>query len=309
MLYKMTSKSIVANISYQSPIKDDLAIGFALFNYTKSKRLVINYLYTLEKMKVANIPTFTIELVIEGQRPTIKDAFHVYGTSYLFLKENLFRILETKIPEKYTKLLFLDADIIFDNPNWYNMLSESLDSYDIVHCFKNAQWLDITYTKFIQSEATSFVLAEDKPNTPLGKTNTGHYHSGFGYAFTRSWYNAVGYIDKAIIGGGDLMFTYGIFGCKYPRQQGLSIYDSILEKWFLNIQTARVSYLPVTVYHLFHGSMKKRQYISRNEIFKEFENIEDAITTNNYGVYELLDKSYNDLLLMYFSGRDDDSIE
>ena len=304
----MTSESIVANISYNSPIKDDLAIGFALFNYTKSKRLVVNYLYTLEKMKVANIPTFTIELVIEGERPTIKDAFHVYGDSYLFLKENLFRILETKIPEKYTKLLLLDADIIFDNPDWYNMLSQRLEEFDVVHCFQTAQWLDITYTNFIQSEATTFVLAQDKQNTPLGKTNKSHYHSGFGYAFRRSWYNHAGFVDKAIIGGGDLLFTYGVFGLKYPRQQGLHIYDSILKEWFLNIQMVRISYLPVTVYHLFHGGMRKRQYVSRNEIFKDFENIEDAITINEYGVYELIDKSYNDLLLNYFSGRDDDSI-
>ena len=40
-----------------------------------------------------------------------------------------------------------------------------------------------------------------------------------------------------------------------------------------------------------------------------FENIEDAITTNKYGVYELIDKSYNDLLIAYFSSRDDDSID
>lgn len=304
----MTSKSIIANISYNPPIKDDIAVGFALFNYTKSKRLVINYLYTLEKMKVANIPTFTIEMVIEGEKPTIKDAFHVYGTSYLFLKENLFRILETKIPEQYTKLLFLDADIIFDNPDWYNMLSTRLETHDVVHCFQTAKWLDITYTKYIQTPATTFILANDKGNTPLGQTDTSHYHSGFGYAFTRLWYNSVGFIDKAIIGGGDLLFIYGLYGFKYPQQQGLHNYTRILEKWFMNIQSLHVTYLPVTVYHLFHGGMRKRQYKSRHEIFKDVEDIEDIIAINEYGVYELIDKSYNDQLLEYFSARDDDSI-
>jgi hypothetical protein len=306
----MTSNSLVANISYKTPTKDDLAVGFALFNYTKSKRLIVNYLYTLEKMKVANIPTFTIELVIEGQRPTIKDAFHVYGSSYLFLKENLFRILETKIPQKYTKLLFLDADIIFDNPDWYDMLSESLETHDVVHCFQTAKWLDITYTKYSQPDATTFVLAENKANTSLGQLPPEiNYHSGFGYAFTRLWYNNTGFIDKSIIGAGDLIFTYGIFGLKYPIKQGMEFYDTIIKKWFETIQSARISYLPVTVYHLFHGGLVKRQYISRNKIFEDVENIEDAITTNKYGVYELIDKSYNDLLIAYFSSRDDDSID
>jgi hypothetical protein len=304
----MASNSLVANISYKSPIKDDLAVGFALFNYTKSKRLVINYLYTVEKMKVANIPTFTIELVIKGQRPTIKDAFHVYGSSYLFLKENLFRILETKIPEKYTKLLFLDADIIFDNPNWYNMLSDSLETYDVAHCFKTAKWLDITYTKYVQPDATTFVLAEDKATIVLGADQAKHYHPGFGYGFTRLWYNRVGYVDKAVIGGGDGIFSYGIFSTRNSKQV-YKIYESIINKWFLNIESLRVTYLPVTVYHLFHGSMQKRQYVSRTEIFKDFENIEDAITTNKDGVYELIDMSYNDLLIEYFSARDDDSID
>jgi hypothetical protein len=144
-------RSLIAEISYDTPTCSDLAICFAFFNYTGSSRLIMNYLYVIEKLKVAKIPYFTIELVIEGTNPCISDALHVYGKSYLFQKENLCRILETKVPSKYTKLLFLDADVIFDSPGWYDQLSDILNQHEVCHCFETLQTLDITYKKVLKT--------------------------------------------------------------------------------------------------------------------------------------------------------------
>ena len=94
----------------------DIAVGFVLFNPTKSKRIIMNYLYTKNIMEKQGIPTFTLELVFNGNVPEVaedKNVFHVYGNSVMFHKERLCRILETKIPTTYTKILFCDADIIF----------------------------------------------------------------------------------------------------------------------------------------------------------------------------------------------------
>jgi len=296
--------SLIADIYYETPTNKDLAVGFAIFNYTKSSRILMNYLYTVEKMKLAKIPIFTIELVITGNKPSIKDAYHVYGSSYLFQKENLLRILETKIPEQYTKLLFLDADIIFDNPLWYDMLSKMLDTNDIVHCFETAKWLDITYRK-IHKKAFSLIKADNK-DIPLWSNGT-IYHSGFGWAFTRKWYNEIGFIDEAIIGSGDLIFVYAIFGKKYPGKQNLILYDKIIEDFMRKIVTVKVSFLPVTVYHMFHGDLLNRQYESRNEIFKE-RNLDKILTKNTDGVFELTDINLNNSMYEYFMNRKDDFV-
>lgn len=299
--------SLIANIIYNPPVKDDVAVGFALFNYTGSSRIIMNYLYTVEKMITAGIPVFTIELVITGSKPMIQDAFHVYGSSYLFQKENLLRILETKIPEKYTKLLFLDADIIFENPDWYNMLSAILDTNDIVHCFETAKWLHITY-KRVNKTAQSYVNADDK-NTLLSSPGKIMYHSGFGWAFTRLWYNKAGFIDEAVLGSGDLLFCYGLYDKRYRGSQNLSFYESVIQRWYTTIGDPTITFLPVTIYHLFHGDLKNRQYESRNEIVKNIKDISDILIKNKDGVFELTNQSYNKQLYDYFKNRNDDGIE
>jgi len=299
-------QSLIAEISYDKPTRNDLAVCFAFFNYTGSSRLIMNYLYVTEKLKVAKIPYFTIELVIEGSQPCIKDALHVYGTSYLFQKENLCRILERKIPPKYSKILFLDADIIFKHPGWYDMLSDLLDKNEVCHCFETAKTLDITYRKIL-STVTSLVMVEGNCEI-LEKTN---YHCGYGWAFDRYWYRKFGFLDKAIVGSGDAFFGYGIFGKKFEGDAVAksTIYAHAISQWLDDTRLPTVGYLPVTVYHMFHGTLKNRQYVSRHLLLEKYSKIEDSIEKNKYGVFELVDKSLNEKLLEYFNTRMDDSTE
>jgi hypothetical protein len=37
-------------------------VGLVFFNPAKSKRMVMNYFYTVEKLKLAKIPYYTLEL-------------------------------------------------------------------------------------------------------------------------------------------------------------------------------------------------------------------------------------------------------
>lgn len=80
----------------------------------------MNFLYMLEKMKVAKIPVFT------------------------------------EIPETYTKIALIDPDIIFAEPDWYNMLSELLNTHDVVQCFDTVGCLDITYRNCVAQKISMF---------------------------------------------------------------------------------------------------------------------------------------------------------
>jgi hypothetical protein len=44
----------VATCVYDTPLLCDMAIGLVFFNPAKSKRMLMNYLYTVEKLKCAN---------------------------------------------------------------------------------------------------------------------------------------------------------------------------------------------------------------------------------------------------------------
>jgi len=126
------SPANIARLYYNKPERNDLAVLLVFFDYIGSARILINYLFMVEKLKLADIPVFTLELVIHGKKPKIHDAMHVYGSSYLFQKEHLLRLLEKTIPVNYTKLVCLDADVIFENSNWYDNLSILLDTNHII---------------------------------------------------------------------------------------------------------------------------------------------------------------------------------
>ncbi len=304
----MQERSLIAEISYDIPRRKDLAVCFAFFNYTGSSRLIMNYLYVAEKLKVAEIPFFTIELIIEGFQPFIKNAFHVYAKSYLFQKENLLRILEAKVPQKYTKLLFLDADIIFEHAGWYDMLSMILNDHDVCHCFESAHWIDLTYKKILKS-TKSYIISPEKDILLSDSRKPVQYHSGFGWAFKRNWYKKAGFIDDAVLGSGDLIFSYGLYGKTYPGTQDISFYANSITKWYKTIDNPSITFLPVTVFHMFHGDLINRQYVSRNKIFKGIKDVNDAIYKNAYDVYELKDEKLNEKCYQYFLSRMDDSVQ
>jgi hypothetical protein len=296
----------VANLYYNYPKRKDIAVLLVFFDYIGSARILANYLFMVEKLKLADIPVFTLELVIRGKKPKIKNAKHVYGSSYLFQKEVLIRLLEKTVPKTYTKIACLDADVMFQNPDWYNDLSNLLDANDVVQCFDVAHWLDISYTQ-IQKRAVSCLVADrnkrfwDNPKQPL--------HPGFGWAFTRDFYREVGFFDEAVIGSGDTFFAYGLLD--YPVKVDnieSRIYKEVYLRWMSRFRQRKYNYLKGDLYHLYHGPIVSRQYVSRYEAFHDINNIIDVTTTNKHGVVELMQPRHNESMINFFKTRDDDGL-
>jgi hypothetical protein len=293
----------IANFHYTVPVKDDLAIGIVFFNSTKSKRLLMNYLYNIEKLKLANIPVYTLEMYIDT--PEIKDAFHYKTEFILFQKERLCYLLEKHIPKKYTKILFMDSDILFENNNWYNELSKKLDSFNIVQPFSNTLWLDVTYTKIVKKRIP-FVFYKTFGKLNL-KGGIGGYHPGFAWGFQRDWYKKIGFFVYAILGDGDTISSSTILN--YPFSPEPYLQDS-LQEYKNKIKTPpSTCFLHGTVYHLWHGDSKKRQYTKRRQIFSSIKDIRDVITIDSNGLFALKDDpELKRKIKRYFQNRDDDGI-
>jgi hypothetical protein len=302
---------IIANLntlSYNIPTRSDIAVLLVFFDYVGAVRILMNYLFMREKLKLANIPVFTLELVMKGSKPKIRDAIHVYGSSYLFQKEHLIRLLEKQIPENFTKLACLDADVLFSDANWYDKLSVLLDTSQVVQCFETAVWLDLTYTK-IQKSSKTVLQYIPKPNTHFWSSDT-KYHPGFGWAFAREWYNKIGFYDLAVIGSGDSILSHALFNfVKYDKSSlEFKLYGSVSDWW--KESDYKTSYLPLTLYHLYHGPIASRQYVSRYSYFEKYKEIEECISPKNAdGVYELKDSTVNANMLTFFKTRDDDGID
>jgi hypothetical protein len=283
--------------------KHDMAIGFVFFNPAESKRLLMNYLYVANLYKGFGWPVYTLELVFEDRDPEIVDAFHVRGKSYMFHKERLCRLLEKRIPKHFKKIVFLDADVIFESTAWYEETSRLLDTFEVVQPFEKAHWMDLSYTKI--------ELTRETVGKMYGDTWDFKYHPGFAWAFQRNWYNRIGFFDWAVSGSGDTLSTAFWLEKKFPPNFQ-SLPNPLKERYG---DYSTMTHPMITfrrngeIYHLYHGSRKNRQYAERHKMLNVQENIRDMIEINKDGVYEWKDPKWNEVFLEYFKNRMDDDVE
>lgn len=287
----------VATVRYSKPWIRDMAVGLVFFNPGKSKRMLMNYFYTIEKLKLAGIPYYTIELCFRKEDPEIKDAFHVRARTVLFHKERLCSILERKIPWYYRKIVFLDADLVFDTPTWYSQTSSLLNRYDAVQPFSSAVWMDLTYTKITQERLSVFYMDRTE------KYNW-RYHPGFAWAFNRSWFRKNGFYDYSITGSGDTLSAaawLGVITDVHPAYK--NTYVEYCKK-----PRPRIACTQGKVYHLYHGTHVNRKYVSRHTILDGVRDVQTLLRPNWDNVWEITDKRVEPMLLRYFLEREDDSL-
>jgi hypothetical protein len=285
--------------------KHDMAIAFVFFNPSKSKRILMNYLYTLNRL--TEFPCYTIELVFDNRNPEIPaspNVFHVNSHSYMFHKERLCRVLESKIPKKYTKIAFLDADLIFSDAKWYSDMSEKLNTHDVVQAFEFGHWLDLTYKNVSLTRETSVKCP--------GNVYSHKFHPGFAWGFRREWYNKVGFFDWAVSGSGDTLSVAAWMKQSFPKgAHSLPKSMNSVYQDYCTMKKPKVSYLEgIHVFHLYHGSRVNRQYVDRHSILNIEKDIRSLLKVNKDGAYEWVEPSrWNSKLLGYFIARDDDGVE
>jgi len=288
-----TLRQTINKILYNTPKCDDMAIGFVFFNPCNSNRLLMNYLYTVNKLRLSSIPYYTLELVFNN--PEIPEAIHIKGEDIMFQKERLCYLLEKHIPEKYTKLLFLDCDIVFGNLNWYDDTSILLDKYEVVHPYTICNRLDITYNKSIISDISGLIKTNGCP--------------GFGFAFQRMFYNKFPPYQYAIVGGGDSFYISWLYK---DTNRVSHVVDNLKCNAFTN--TFKInedtkflfSNTPGSIYHLYHGPPCKRQQDERYSILKNISDIRDILVIEENKPFIFKDKSFNDKIKRYLLDREDD---
>jgi len=307
------SKSI-----YIEPIVHDTAVLIAFFNPARFKRILKNALYIISVLKEAKIPYFVVECTFHKARPQIPGADLVLNSdSYMFYKEQLFNKLEPRVPEKYTKLVFLDADVLLDTPDWIDQISESLNSHDILQPFSQSCWLTPDNTR-IRSKKMSYAFAIVTKKT-INKNTVHDYHPGFIWAFKRDIFRRVGgFFPRSIIGGGDVATVLNMFPIEvtdelFYKATNPAFGKLIIDAWRAYNTTfkqvnPKLGFLSNRALHLFHGVRENRQYVSRYEdIYTAMKGAwDDEIVTNSDGLYEFKRPEINKVVLNYFKRRNED---
>ena len=219
----------------------------------------------------------------------------------MFHKENLCRLLEQQVPEKYKKIAFMDADLFYDDKNWYYQTSKLLDSYDVVQMFETAHWMNSKNTEKELSRKSVLFMKEEEFNFK--------YHPGFAWAFRREYYNDVGYFDWAVSGSGDTLSVTKWLNKSLPlnfKSLPRPLHTEYIK--YFNKPNPKITYLKgVNIYHLYHGSRANRQYSERHKMLFINQDIKELVFLNNQGVYEWTNKpEWNEIFLNYFINRKDD---
>jgi hypothetical protein len=288
-------------VRYAKPTYQDMIILIPFFNPCKSTRLLQNLLLVRHSLESAHIPYFIAEMAFGNEIHEFSgpNVLQFRSTSYMFYKENLILSSEPLIPDEYTKLCIMDADIMFANPNWYDIVRCTLTSFNLCKPFSHAKLLNIDFT-----------ILDDN-----FRVRSDCAHPGFVWAYQRSWFQISGYIDLCIVGNGDCANVDHISEvASFPT---LQYYKNEFPTMLPMPVQGSVGLCDLTVYHLYHGPKRLRQYHSRFEaidILKKqlcLSYLEDAIVRKKNNILEWKDiykDAFNTMFINYFQQRKDDSI-
>lgn len=196
--------------------------------------------------------------------------------------------------------MFLDADIVFGKPDWYSEVSRLLGTYQVIQPFSTCVWLDSTYTKLTQSRLSVAYMNRTKTYNPT-------FHPGFGWAFQRRWFREVGFYKYGITGSGDTLSVAAWMNVKFPPTYLRPAFHASYTD-YMRMDTPSLACATGTVYHLWHGTAKNRQYVDRHRILDGVRDVRSIIEPNKEGVFELTDKTVETKLRQYFVSREDDGV-
>lgn len=240
------------------------------FNPTNSNKIRSNY---SEFRKRLNHPIVTVELAFNGQPFFIDDSIKVRGSNknILWQKERLLNIALKSLPSHIDKVAWLDADIIFENPNWIQDAEKALDEKPVIQLFEEVDDSGdnklSTHTGF--GFARNLVVTGIKSNSAIGLWRTSGMR-GLAWAATRDVL-AEGFFDLGIVGSGDSYHLIAWLNAwDDPHVHRLPPHlrkQFLIWAWKVSQKVrGNVGYIKGKVLHLHHGSLKARNYLNRQKI-------------------------------------------
>jgi len=241
-------------------------------------------------------------------------------------EEALLNIAETLVPEKYTKLAWIDHDILFMNPNWYDVASLALDEVNIIQLFEDCYWTDSRGKAFLGAKSMLSIgeLTEELVDTrkPIIPGYGAGPQTGFAYAARRELWQEGGKLwPYNFWTGGDRAQLFGIVS---PHPTEASLVNSYLKdspnfgpylEWkekFYNFAEGKTGFVKGTVYHEYHGELANRGYGTGQKRNSEAGfDMEKNIYINESGLLEFCNPPHwwYENIEQYFKDRKEDTFE
>jgi hypothetical protein len=187
----------------------------------------------------------------------------------LWSKELLINKIIDKVDTDY--LIWIDADLIYENLDWLNNIDLVAKDNDFVQLFENINYLG--ENNEVLESRKSIISGSDKN---IDKLLLNEFKPGGSWLGKVSILKEKKLFEKMYVGGGDTIFVYGLFGVNngYTLEkvgEGSKQIKNEAIEWINNFGNYKVGYLKETINHLYHGDIKDRNY---NDRYKSLSKID-----------------------------------
>lgn len=271
-----------------------------LFNPANYKSLVRNHNTFSESLRKQGCNLLTLELAFGDDKHNLTggNVVPMRGKDVMWHKERLINHGTTLLPKDCTAYAWIDADLIFADPNWVEKAESLLKKHDVIQLFQRVFYLpegDVCYSGKQTCEFYSIAWQANKyPNwlSRRSEKDLPFGAPGFAWAARRDVFEHCGGLyDRDIVGSGDCLLADCLLGSwklhGFERKFNQRTKDSIAN-WCTLVKKKNLSvgYLPVDVFHLWHGDLRNRLYMRRHQaLLKHDYDPERDIVLNN-GVWE-----------------------
>ena len=293
-----------------------------IFNPAEYQSRLDNYFIFRDRLTSQNVNLLTIEMTFGNQNfsiPKDSNVIRLNSNSVMWQKERMINYALSQLPDSCDKVAWLDADLLLPD-GWQDLVIQKLDKVDFLQLYEKVIHLKPGEKNFGgQKENTKYgIVWQSKTygeNWIPYRTSKllSHAEPGFAWASKRRAIKS-GLYDKLICGGGDNWLADCLLG-SYQLHHYLSkltqTMKSDMDQWkqtFNSNTDKSTDYLPIDVYHLWHGSVKDRGYFTRDLIFKEynFNPKEDIKITNNVLEWASDKPQLHEAVINYFKNRKED---
>lgn len=288
---------------YRRPTRRDTAVALCHFSPVGFRRPAENARRVVADLKESDIPVYSVELVRKGRKSDLVSSdLEVSADSFMFHKENLLNLVLSVVPNRYSKVVFMDADVRFSDREWLDRVSVALDSNDVIQPMEWCFW----------SSSRNKISAAEQLSRGR-RLDIGNTHPGFATGVRREWLDRVGGLyDLAVVGNGDACLWDAVarcYGLGFPdgsasaymsRYEGLDEYRERVMATRPRVGSIRGCFAG----HMPHGTAVKRGYQQRHSLLER----DISVVRNANGVYEWANPSNNEPMLSYFRSRDEDNL-
>lgn len=252
------------------------------------------------------VPLLAVELSPEG-RGELRDedadiVVRQRGDDRIWQKERLLNLALAHLPAHVTHVAWVDADLIFSDPDWPEQARAALDREGgMVQLFDGALHLPeaidpagpvtiepgfvspflpgLSIARAIR-EGTFAQLAGDWGKRQAGAAvlSTAYNVLGFGWAARRDMLAEAGFYDGNVIGGGDSIAVFAHVGQLEEflvSRPFTPAHQAHIRQWVERARAAgllaHMGDVPQTAYHLWHGAIADRKYVARYQVLVDHD--------------------------------------